>query len=153
MHKIVLLELHNYPVKTICMHGSPRNKFDNRRLWEQFNYHDFGIIGEPYFDVDFSKVFYLTDTGRRWDGYRVSVRDKIPVYQQQWEAQGLVFHKTNDIIAQLNNPNSPLCQSHYAMLITTHPQRWNPFGYRYVKEYCAQSVKNCVKRFLISERG
>ncbi len=36
-----------------------------------------GIIGEPYFDVDFSRVFYLTDTGRRWDGDAVSVRDKV----------------------------------------------------------------------------
>jgi hypothetical protein len=35
-----------------------------------------GIIGEPYFDVDFSKMLYLTDTGRRWDGGIVSVRDK-----------------------------------------------------------------------------
>ena len=38
------------------------------------------------FDVDFSQLFYLTDTGRCWDGYKVSVRDKIPVYQDQWTA-------------------------------------------------------------------
>jgi len=41
------------------------------------HYRDYGIIGEPYFDVDYSKVLYLTDTRRRWDGHRVSVRDKI----------------------------------------------------------------------------
>ena len=28
-------------------------------------------------DVDFDEVFYLTDTGRRWDGSSVSVRDKV----------------------------------------------------------------------------
>ncbi len=38
---------------------------------------DFGIIAEPYFDVDFKEVLYLTDTGRRWDGDEVSVRDKV----------------------------------------------------------------------------
>ena len=27
--------------------------------------------------ADFNKVFYLTDTGRRWDGHKVSVRDKV----------------------------------------------------------------------------
>jgi len=38
---------------------------------------DYGIIAEPYFDMDFKEVLYLTDTGRRWDGDRVSVRDKV----------------------------------------------------------------------------
>jgi hypothetical protein len=66
-----------YPVKTICMHGSPLSKFDNRKLWEKYNYRDFGIEMEPYFDVDYTKVLYLTDTGRKWDGERVSVRDKV----------------------------------------------------------------------------
>ena len=66
-----------YPVKTICMHGSPLSKYDNRDIWEKYDYRKLGIIGEPYFDIDFSKVLYLTDTGRRWDGERVSVRDKV----------------------------------------------------------------------------
>ena len=65
------------PVETICMHGSPLSKYDNRKLWERYDYRDYGVLGEPYFDIDFSKVLYLTDTGRRWDGERVSVRDKM----------------------------------------------------------------------------
>jgi hypothetical protein len=66
-----------YPVKTICMHGNPISKYDNRKLWEKYNYKDYGIIAEPYFDVDFTEVLYLTDTGRRWDGEEYSVRDKV----------------------------------------------------------------------------
>ena len=66
-----------YPVKTICMHGSPLSKWDNRDLWKRYNYKDYSIIAEPYFDVDFDAVFYITDTGRRWDGDSVSVRDKV----------------------------------------------------------------------------
>jgi hypothetical protein len=77
---------------------SPRSKYNNRDLWKRYDYRDFGIIGEPYFDVDFDKMFYLTDTGRRWDGWRVSVRDKVP-QQAQWIKQGLVFRSTDDIIA------------------------------------------------------
>ena len=42
-----------------------------------YHYRDFNIIGEPYFDIDFSEVLYLTDTGRMWDGWKVSVRDKV----------------------------------------------------------------------------
>ena len=65
------------PVKTVCMHGSPMSKYDNCDMWKERNYREFGIIGEPYFDVDFNKVMYLTDTGRMWDGDRVSIRDKV----------------------------------------------------------------------------
>jgi len=64
------------PVKTICMHGSPLSKWDSRLLWKYYDYRDFGIIGEPYFDVDFDEVMYLTDTGRRWDGEAFNIRDK-----------------------------------------------------------------------------
>ena len=64
------------PVTTICMHGSPLSKWDSRAIWEKYDYRALGITAEPYFDVDFNKTFYLTDTGRRWDGHKVSVRDK-----------------------------------------------------------------------------
>jgi len=71
------------PVKTICMHGSPLSQWDSRLLWKYYDYHDFGIIGEPYFDVDFDEVLYLTDTGRRWDGGSVSIRDKASGERRQ----------------------------------------------------------------------
>lgn len=140
------------PVDSICMHGSPRSPYDSKDLWKHYDYHSLGISYEPYFDTDFAHTLYITDTGRRWDGYHVSVRDKIPQYQEQWERQGLVFHTTDDIIAQLEVPTSLLRQSGHAMLITTHPQRWNPFGYEYVKEYFTQMIKNCVKRCLIKAK-
>jgi len=64
------------PVNSICMHGSPMSRWDSRLLWKYYDYREFGIENEPYFDVDFSEMLYLTDTGRRWDGGNVSVRDK-----------------------------------------------------------------------------
>ena len=76
-----------YPVKTICMHGSPLSKYDSRDLWNVYDYRDFGIIGEPYFDVDFDKVLYLTDTGRRWDGERFNIRDKISFQHSAFSCQ------------------------------------------------------------------
>src|SRR5690625_6415775 len=36
----------------------------SRDLWKWYSYRDYGIIAEPYFDLDFSRVLYLTDTGR-----------------------------------------------------------------------------------------
>ena len=133
-----------YPVKTICMHGAPRSKFDGRDLWRECDYHDYGIIGEPYFDVDFSKLFYLTDTGRRWDGFSVSVRDKIPVYQDLWLSQGLVYHKTIDIIDAVIDGKLPK-----QLMMTTHPQRWTDYSIPWIKEYILQNVKNEVKKRLL----
>lgn len=132
------------PVATICMHGSPRSKWDSKDLWKSNSYRDLGIIGEPYFDVDFSDVFYLTDTGRRWDGFKMSVRDKIPVHQERWCNEGLVFHSTNDILRALNDGRLP-----HHIMITTHPQRWNDKTIPWIKEVLLQNTKNLVKRILI----
>jgi len=90
------------PVSTICMHGSPKSQFDNKAIWDKYDYKKLGLIGEPYYDMNFDEVFYLTDTGRRWDGWKVSVRDKVP-QQELWAKQGLVFHSTQDIIDALDN--------------------------------------------------
>lgn len=63
-------------VTMICMHGSPLSRWDSRFLWKYYDYHELGITLEPYFDINFEKSLYLTDTGRRWNGKLVNVRDK-----------------------------------------------------------------------------
>ena len=133
-----------YPVKTICMHGSPKSSNDSKDLWTKYDYRKLGIIGEPYFDIDFSQVFYLTDTGRRWDGYNVSIRDKIPVYQDQWNKDGFVFHTTNDIITAANNNRLPS-----QLMITMHPQRWHDDPVPWIQELIFQRIKNTIKWYLI----
>lgn len=133
-----------YPVKTICMHGAPRSKYDGKDLWKAYSYRDFGIVGEPYFDVDFSKVFYLTDTGRRWDGFNVSVRDKVSAFQKEWIRQGLVFRTTDDIIKAVVDGKFPR-----QVMVTTHPQRWTDDKFLWLRELCGQSIKNVVKRLLV----
>ena len=136
-----------YPVRTVCMHGAPRSKFDGRDLWKCYDYHEFGIIGEPYFDVDFSRVFYLTDTGRRWDGFNVSLRDKIPFFQDEWIRQGWIYHSTKDVLKALENGSLP-----HQIMMTTHPQRWTDRGGEWLKEAVTQSVKNMVKGVVVRHR-
>ena len=135
------------PVQTACAHGSPRSPWNSQEIWNHHDIHALGITYEPMLDSDFSRTLYLTDTGRRWDGYKVSLRDKVPHYQQQWEQEGLLFHSTAEIIAALNNPHHPIHR--YQLLVSTHPQRWLPFGVGYLWEACSQSVKNSVKRLLV----
>ena len=136
-----------FPVRSICMHGSPRSPYDSKDIWKKYDYKALGIESEPYLDTDFSKTFYLTDTGRCWDGYKVSVRDKIPQYQDEWMAKGLTFHSTDDVIDGLCKDIIPK-----DLMMTVHPQRWNPFGFSWCKELLLQNAKNIVKRIIIKQK-
>ena len=136
-----------YAVETICMHGAPTSKWDGKDLWKKYDYKALGIIGEPYFDTDFSDVFYLTDTGRCWDGYKVSVRDKIPQYQDEWTAKGLVWHTTPELLKAVKEDKLP---DH--VMMTTHPQRWTNNRAAWWKELLLQSAKNIVKRIIIKQK-
>ena len=106
-------------------------------------YNKYGIIAEPYFDIDFNKMFYLTDTGRRWDGWKTSVRDKVP-QQTEWVKQGLVFHSTQDIIKAVEEGRLP-----EKIMMTFHPQRWNNKAFPWLKELLIQNLKNQIKKLLI----
>lgn len=126
-----------YPIKTICMHGSPLSRFDNRKIWEQYDYRGFGIIGEPYFDVDYSRLMYLTDTGRRWDGEGMIVRDKIEsVFTQR-------FKRTDDIIEAIDSLSLP-----DQVMINIHPQRWIDSPLPWAIEWISQNTKNVFKKML-----
>ena len=138
-----------YPVSTICMHGAPTSQFDGRALWKTFDYHPLGITTEPYLDLDYSKVLYLTDTGRCWDGSRSSVRDKIPRLQDEWAAAGLVFHTTEQLIQGLPKIQQTFAAQPHSLLITTHPQRWTDNSLVWWGERIMQPLKNEVKKWII----
>lgn len=141
------------PITTICMHGSPLSRFDNRKLWDNYNYRDFGITGEPYFDVDFSRVMYLTDTGRRWDGEKVSIRDKARnnVTHLQQSQQSIPsqppnsprLHSTQNLIHVIETGQMP-----DQIMITLHPQRWDNRIFLWLQELIFQNFKNVFKRIL-----
>lgn len=145
-----------YPIKTICMHGSPRSPFDNKSLWNKYNYRDFGIVGEPYFDINFDEVYYLTDTGRMWDGDRVSVRDRVskntgPDSKKKGEAMKIShnhsFHSTKEIIDANDKAELP-----GKIMFTFHPQRWTNKPIQWVWELAFQNLKNQVKKGLVKKQ-
>jgi hypothetical protein len=131
------------PVSTICMHGSPKSRWDSKDLWETYDYRKLGIVGEPYLDLDFNEVFYLTDTGRCWNGWKVSVRDKLP-QQEAWIRQGLVFRATWDIIRAAEHGDLPS-----KTMLTVHSQRWHDRPWPWLWELIWQNAKNVVKRWMI----
>jgi hypothetical protein len=130
------------PVKTITMHGSPLSGYDNRALWEKYDYRSLGITGEPYFDIDFSRVSYYTDTGRMWDGNAFNLRDKIGGKDGSDR-----FHSTFDLIKAANAGTLPV-----SILFTFHPQRWTDNPFLWSGELAAQTVKNAVKYFFVKLR-
>ena len=136
-----------YAVETICMHGAPTSKWDGKELWKTYDYKELGIIGEPYLDTDFSDVLYLTDTGRCWDGYKVSVRDKIPAHQEEWTRRGWTWHTTPQLLEAIQQDRLP---AH--VMLTTHPQRWTNNTAAWWKELLLQNTKNALKRMIITNR-
>lgn len=165
------------PVKTICMEGAPLSKHDNRDLWKIYDYRDYGIIGEPYLDLDFSRVFYLTDTGRRWDGGTVSLRDKVERKkhstqrpQNERNAKGA---KKKSLSEPLREPSAPICENQnqsfrhtrdiltainddtlpYPLMITIHPQRWTNKPLPWVRELLWQNAKNVIKAYHVRRQN
>ena len=146
----------NFDIKTICMHGSPRSKYDNKLIWSKYDYRELGIIGEPYFDIDFSEFAYYTDTGRRWDGEGVSVRDKISskgwlspkdqrLKKKEWN---LKFRTTQDIIKAAEH-----CKLPDKIMITVHPQRWTNNPALWLRELIWQNTKNVIKKYYFVNRA
>jgi hypothetical protein len=135
------------PIETICMHGSPLSKYDNRLLWGKYNYREYGLIGEPYLDIDFKEVMYLTDTGRRWNGNKYNIRDRVnsgrtsnSVSDQQTGGRNLTFHSTFNIIDAVTAGILPP-----KIMITIHPQRWENKPIPWIMELFWQNIKNIGK--------
>jgi hypothetical protein len=106
------------PVETICMHGSPLSKYNNRDLWKHYDYHSYGIRGEAFlsFEQDHDDIHYLTDTGRTWNN-KHTLRDVMKTKPAKDNL--LSLDTTDDLIAWLSTG------SEKKLYITVHPERWS----------------------------
>lgn len=128
------------PVKTICMHGKPLSRWDNRDLWKIYDYKDFDIIGEPYFSLDCSDMVYLSDTGRSWVSGKYNIRDTMPM------AASAGIRTTADLIKRIRT------QSYRKIHMLCHPERWSnnlgDYCFAYLKDSCA-NVAKCFLRLRV----
>jgi hypothetical protein len=122
-----------YPVKTCCMHGSSSSKYDNRDLWQRYNFENEGIIGEPYLSIDFNKIYYISDTGYCWDGFKTAVRDVVK------SSFSKVYHHTSDILKALNNNEFP---SQVMLLAHT---LWTDNFFKYYGIFFRELIRNFIK--------
>jgi hypothetical protein len=118
-----------YPVTTISMHGRPLSKYDSKDLWEKYDYHSYGLLAEPYLDIDFNEILYLTDTGNRWDGDKYSIRD----YVRSKYSYGI--HNTDEMIKHIHQALLP-----DRIMLNAHPARWND-----------NIIKWCIRYYLLTK--
>lgn len=132
-----------YPVTTAVMHGSPLSKHDNRLMWQKYSYKSFGITKEPYFDIDFTRLLYLTDTGRVWTGKTGNVRDREMKSAKEPLSSKYNFTTTFDVINGIKTNKIANC-----IMLNFHPERWTDNTFDWYKIYMVQKLKNPAKKLL-----
>ena len=128
-----------YPVKNIAMHGRPTSKWDSRLLWGKYNYKNYELLSEPYFDIDFSEVLYITDASRTWDNIEVNLRDRVN------SGYNFYFTHTEDIIDALKSDLLP-----NVIMFNIHPEHWAANDIEWYKTYTLRKGKNFIKRAIIN---
>lgn len=127
-------------VETICMHGSPLSRYDNRDLWNVYDFRDFGIIGEAYLSVG-KDVNYFSDTGRSWN-WKNKMRDFMPDKKEE-----IVVDTTDDLIGLVRGNGAD------KLYILVHPERWAVNGGEWCFNYMQDFAFNVGKKVLGVVRG
>lgn len=127
------LPLFPFDIKTICMHGNPLTPWVNKDMWKAFEFKKYGIIGEAYLSINFSDLYYFSDTGRSWNG-RYSVKDHSDSPDKESE-KITNTEKLKEFIRKKDG-------NYY---IVTHPQRWDDALIPWTAELFCQSIKNIGK--------
>ena len=134
-------------IKTISMHGNPLTRWDNRDLWRDHNFKDFGISGEAYVSFDRSKIAYLSDTGRTW-GPEFKTKDWLPPKPGSNEPPCAVprIRTTDELIEMVRSHH---CDRLY---FNTHAGRWADGTFDWTRQFIEDQAVNLVKRVLALKR-
>lgn len=119
-------------VKTIAMHGSPLSKYDNRDLWNRYDFKHLDIIGDA--SISIKAINYFSDTGRTW-----SERDNIRDFIQDSPINQYTLNTTDDIIALVKSKNVE------DIYISTHPERWAYNNFNWITGFSRDVLFNFGK--------
>jgi hypothetical protein len=100
-------------VRVASMHGAPLSPWDNRDIWRKAAPRDFGLLGEVYRDLDYSRVSYFSDTGRTWHPRRYNIRDHPPAPPRA------ELDTTPELIELVRSRRLP------RLSLLIHPDRWS----------------------------
>lgn len=127
-----------YPVKTICMHGSPASPWDNKKIWKRHDYKKFGIIADTSLDIDYDKVFYITDNGFGWNRTNTSVRDKVK------SNFNIPIKNTDHLIELISHNKLPK-----KIMLNSHPDTFFDPGIKWLLNYGFIKSKNIIKWLIV----
>lgn len=128
-----------YPIRHIAMHGRPTSKWDSRDLWKHYDYKQYKIVSEPYFDIDFNRVFYATDAGRAWGDERINLRDKVNT------EFNFNIKSTNDLINEIKKGYLPK-----EIMLNIHPEHWSKSTIEWYRIYILRKSKNFIKKIVLN---
>lgn len=131
---------HICEVRTICMHGKPLSKYDNRDLWNIYDFREFEIKGEAYISAG-EDLNYFSDTGRSWSN-RNSLRDLIPN-----SSTIFTVYTTDDIVSLIKKRE---LQNLYLLV---HPERWSLNALDWGLYWGMDMIVNVAKKVLSSVRS
>lgn len=143
-HAILLFEseLNDFrsivPVTTICMHGSPLSPYDNRDMWKDYSFKNYGILAEVYLSLDYSKITYFTDTSRTWGDSSLNFRDRVSTSSVNLSN----LTNTLSLISYIEK-NKPK-----RLIIQTHPERWAYSVKSYATSLLLDTVANTIKSLI-----
>lgn len=130
-----------YDVKTVCMHGNPLSRYDNRAIWEKCRLGDFDLLGEPYLSLDYDRFAYFSDSGRTWDMNKNKIKDVV-----EKSSPSESIRNSDDLINLIREGGlRDIC-------ILTHPERWPRTDLDYCYRYCVDLMYNLGKWVLVRTR-
>lgn len=132
-------------IATVVMHGNPLSPWNNRDLWEHTELAQHGLVGEGYLSIDFSQLWYFSDTGRSWSEGGPNLKDHLP--QGQHEAPGKpLTSSTRSLVDAIQSKSTNL-------YILTHPERWPSTPLAWGRSWAFDFLANSLKRALRVVRG
>lgn len=121
-------------VRTCAMHGSPFSKWNNLNFWKTNKLEEFGLEAEAFLSIDYSDIYYFTDTGRSWAENSSNIRDKVNTKKKA------NIETTDELIDFIKkNINEKIA-------IVMHPERWRNNFYTYYYSYFTDIIKNLIKK-------
>jgi hypothetical protein len=125
------------PIETIAFHGRPLSPHDNVRLWDHYRLEDYGLLAEAFLSIDYSGVYYFTDTGRTWSSQGANLRDHAK------NALTADVSTTEDLIGFVRS------RKNGRVAIVAHPERWDDampsWFVQSLKDYAINGVKRVLK--------
>lgn len=127
-----------YPVKKIAMHGRPTSPYDSRKLWKKYDYREFGVEYEPYFDTDYNEVLYITDAGRAWGDDSINRRDRVDT---KYDFDLTSLEKILKLLEEGKLPDK--------IMMNIHPEHWAENRVEWMIIWGKRKIRNFVKRLYL----